>query len=55
MEKKFTREKENQSSLCQNIFVQETYVGGTCNLCVHEHENWGDNEHCKNCENKHKN
>ena len=21
-----------------------------CAICVHEHENWGNNEHCKRCE-----
>ena len=20
-----------------------------CSVCVYEHENWGDNEHCRKC------
>lgn len=23
-----------------------------CTICVHEHENWGNNEYCRKCEDK---
>lgn len=26
-----------------------------CAICVHEHENWGNNEHCKKCKDKYNN
>lgn len=25
-----------------------------CAICVHEHENWGDNEYCTRCKNEEK-
>ena len=46
------KEKEQNKKICEAVFVPECYVGGTCNLCVHEHENWGDNQHCQNCNNR---
>ena len=44
-----------KKKLCENVFVEGSYIGGTCNLCVHEHENWGDNKYCKSCNNRYKN
>ena len=23
-----------------------------CAICIHEHENWGDNKYCQKCEDK---
>lgn len=25
-----------------------------CSICVHEHENWGDNEQCRRCKREEK-
>ena len=36
--------------LCKSIDLKNNpFENDECIFCIHEHENFGDNEHCKKC------
>lgn len=42
-----------KASICEAVLLSPDYGRkDDCSLCVHEHENFGDNVHCKKCKNE---
>lgn len=42
-----------ETAVCSAVLLTPDYGReDDCSLCVHEHENWGNNEHCRACSNR---
>lgn len=44
------KDQAEETAVCKAVLLTPDYGReDDCSLCVHEHENWGNNEHCRAC------
>lgn len=42
--------KNEETDTCRAVLLPTGYgQEDSCSLCTHEHENWGNNQHCRAC------